>query len=120
MAHGTFTMKFMEELITKSPNGYYLIDVRPPEYYAEGHIPGAINISMLEAKPSGEDAGQIMADALKAQGVAKDDNVYIYCQDRQLAAEADALISNEGFTHTYLFESCYPEWASDPTHPVER
>lgn len=119
MAYGTVDMKFMEDLITKDANEYHLIDVRPPEYYAEGRIPGAHNVSMLEAKQSGGDAAQIMADAIEALGIAKDDDVYIYCQDGQLAAEADALISSKGFTHTYLFESCFPEWAEDPAHPIE-
>lgn len=120
MAYGKVNTKFLEELIKQDAKEYHLIDVRPPEYYAEGHIPGAVNVSMLEAKQSGGDAAQIMADALESMGIAKDDPVYIYCQDGRLAAEADALISSKGFTHTYLYESCFPEWAEDPSHPIEK
>lgn len=119
MAYGKVDTKILENLDAAGKE-YHLIDVRPSEYYAQGRIPGALNVSLLEAKEAGGDAAQTMADAVAAFGIKPDDKIIIYCQDGRLAAEADALLVSKGYTQTYLYDSCYPEWAADPNHPIEK
>lgn len=41
-------------------NGTPLIDVRPPEMYAEGHIPGAINIPLADIATADVKPGSYM------------------------------------------------------------
>lgn len=74
------------------------LDVRPPEEFAAGHLPGAINIPLNE---------------LEAHlGSLPDDQVIIaYCRGPYcvLAYEAVALLRSKGFTAQRL-EAGYPEW----------
>lgn len=38
----------VQELITRHGEGAYVLDVREPHEYAEGHVPGAVLIPMAE------------------------------------------------------------------------
>ena len=50
-------------------SGYLLVDVRTPEEFATGHIPGAENIEYTG-----------IVAAFEARGVPKDQTVYLYCR----------------------------------------
>lgn len=71
-----------------------IVDVRNPDEYASGHIPGAININVL-----GED---FVSNVEKA--VAKDENLALYCKSGKRSAQAhedlkgiyDSIIELEG------------------------
>jgi len=80
-----------DELIT-------VIDVRPPQEYAAGHVPGAINIPLaeLEAHLNEFDPGQ---------------EIVAYCRGPHcvLAFDAVAILRNKGMKARRL-EDGYPEW----------
>lgn len=61
-----------------------VVDVRPPEAYARGHIPGAVNLDIYKLKLSSSDPAAIaafdaaMAQALGALGLQPGDRVVFY------------------------------------------
>ncbi|PCI59140.1 MAG: sulfurtransferase [Gammaproteobacteria bacterium] len=64
-----------------------LLDVRTPQEYAAGHVPGAINISHTEIKAN-------LAKLLPH----KNDTVIVYCRSGHRAGIAAEILANNGFT----------------------
>lgn len=76
-----------------------LLDVRTKEEFAEGHIPGAINISHDQL--------------IKRLAEIGDDRrlpVVVYCQSGRRAALAEAELEKAGFGHVYHLSGDYPGW----------
>lgn len=76
-----------------------LLDVRTPEEFKEGHLPGARNIDFLS-----DDFQQ------KIEELPKDQAVYLYCRSGNRSAKAASLLSEMGFPNTYDVEGGYLEW----------
>lgn len=87
------------ELLERSRLGLItVLDVRPPEEYAAGHLPGAINITLAELEQQ--------LDRLPV-----DKEVIAYCRGPYcvLSFEAVARLRERGFQARRL-EQGYPEW----------
>lgn len=87
------------ELLNRARDGLVtVIDVRPPEEYAAGHLPGAINIPLAELEKH-------LAD------LPRDAEVVAYCRGPYcvLAYEAVARLRDKGYTARRL-EDGFPEW----------
>lgn len=67
--------------------GGLLLDVRTPEEFAEGHLPGAVNIPVeeLEAK-------------LASVPAKKDQPVVLYCRSGRRSETARKILEKAGFT----------------------
>ena len=94
-----------------------LIDVRDPERYEAGHLPGA------ESVPSGESArnahGQAYAEAIEAAGASPENRVILVCgQGNRSARTADALRNEHGFTNVASIIGGAKLW-SDLGYPIE-
>lgn len=76
-----------------------LVDVRTPEEYAGGHIPGAINISF-----SSEQFGTLI------NALPKGKSVYLYCLSGARSASAAAVFGEKGFTRIYDLEGGLLAW----------
>ena len=61
-----------------------LIDVREPDEYASGHIPGSVNI------PVGKIGGADITD--------KDAQIYVYCASGMRSKMAAKILKDNGFT----------------------
>jgi len=95
------------DLLERAKKGLVtVLDVRPPEEYAAGHLPGAVNI------PLGELQRQL-------DRLSKDQEIVAYCRGPYcvLAYEAVAQLRAKGFTARRL-ENGYPEWKAGGL-PVE-
>jgi len=66
---------------------YILLDVRTPEEYAEGHIPGAVNLP-------NEEIGDARPDALPDL----DATVLVYCRSGRRSKEAAGKLARLGYT----------------------
>lgn len=88
-----------EELLQRSRDGLVtVLDVRPPEEYQTGHIPGAVNMPVEEIE--------------KRLGILpKDQEIIAYCRGSYcvFAFEAVAALRKNGFDARRLEEG-YPEW----------
>ncbi|MHB9022106.1 MAG: ArsR/SmtB family transcription factor [Halothiobacillus sp.] len=96
-----------EELLARARSGLVtVLDVRPPEEYAAGHVPGAVNIS----------AGQLRE---KIATLDPSREVIAYCRGPYctFSFEAVALLRAEGFSARRL-EAGFPEW-KQAGHPIE-
>lgn len=69
-----------------------LLDVRTPEEFAEGHIPGAENINVM--------SGNFLAKA--EQTLDKSEPVAVYCRSGKRSAEAASILSKNGYKVTNL------------------
>ncbi len=92
-----------EELLERARDGLVtVLDVRPAEEYAAGHVPGAINIPLQE-----------LEQRLDELGEANDKNheIVAYCRGPHcvLAFDAVARLREKGMKARRL-EDGYPEW----------
>ncbi len=76
----------------QSESDYIILDVRTPEEYAEGHIPGAVNIP-------NEDIG---ADEI-AELPDKDRLMLVYCRSGRRSKEASSKLVSLGYTNIVEF-----------------
>jgi rhodanese-related sulfurtransferase len=87
------------ELLERVRDGLVtVLDVRPPEEYAAGHVPGAVNIPLAELEEHLDELEQ-------------EHEVIAYCRGPHciLAFDAVARLRAKGFTARRL-EDGYPEW----------
>lgn len=88
-----------QELLTRARDGLVtVLDVRPPEEYAAGHLPGAINVPLSDLEKH-------------LATLPKDNEVVAYCRGPYcvLAYEAVARLRARGYAARRL-ESGFPEW----------
>jgi phage shock protein E len=84
-----------------------VLDVRSPEEFAEGHIPGSLNIPHEEV-------------ARKANELKKYDTVYIHCRSGGRAQIAAAELEKHGVKNLVcVVGSGMPDWIA-AGYPVER
>jgi rhodanese-related sulfurtransferase len=76
----------------KDEKNYIILDVRRPDEYAEGHIPGAINVP-------NEDIGT--SDI--AELPDKSQLILVYCRSGRRSKEAAAKLVNLGYTNIVEF-----------------
>jgi rhodanese-related sulfurtransferase len=69
--------------------GARLLDVRSPDEYAGGHLPGAINIPVQEL------------DRRLAEAGPRDGELILYCRSGHRSARAAAILREHGFTKVH-------------------
>lgn len=90
-----------DELLARARDGHVtVIDVRPPEEYAAGHLPGAVNIPLAE-----------LEQRLAELGQDKEQEIVAYCRGPHcvLAFDAVARLREQGLNARRLQDG-YPEW----------
>jgi rhodanese-related sulfurtransferase/DNA-binding transcriptional ArsR family regulator len=96
------------ELLERARKGIVtVLDVRPPEEFASGHVPGAVNVPLKEL-------------ARRLKELPQDQEVVAYCRGPHcvLAFEAVAQLREKGFQARRL-EDGFPEWR-EAGLPVEK
>jgi len=83
----------------------YVLDVRSPEEYASGHVPGAVNI------PYDQVASRIAE-------VPKDKDVLLYCKSGRRAGIAAGVLAGQGYTRLQHLEGDIVAWV-EKGRPVE-
>ena len=76
-----------------------LLDVRTAEEYREGHIPGSININVLD------DQFETVADSLLQKGRP----VALYCRSGKRSKKAAKLLSQKGY-EVYELQTGFQGW----------
>lgn len=93
-----------EELLARARDGLVtVLDVRPPEEFAAGHVPGAVNIPLQELEQRLEELGR--------NGAGQDQEIVAYCRGPHcvLAFDAVARLRKKGINARRL-EDGFPEW----------
>jgi len=89
----------------KGDESTYVLDVRSPEEYASGHVPGAVNI------PYDQVASRIAE-------VPKDKDVVLYCKSGRRAGIAAEVLAGQGYERLQHLEGDIVAWV-DKGRPVE-
>jgi len=100
------------ELLERARDGLVtVLDVRPPEEYAAGHVPGAVNIPLQELEQRLEELGNQKGENRE---------IVAYCRGPHcvLAFDAVARLREKGLNARRL-EDGYPEWKTAGL-PVEK
>lgn len=91
--------------LAKRPDAPLLIDVRTPEEYAEGHLPGAILIPHDQIKSRLDEIG-------------RDRWVLVYCRSGKRASAAQSVLEEAGIEVRQV-EGSWMRWQAEG-RPVER
>ena len=88
------------------PDHLFVLDVRTPQEYAEGHVPGAVNVPYDQL-------------ASRLAEVPKDKDVVLYCKSGRRAGIAADVLAANGYTRLSHLEGDMPAWAAKG-HAVEK
>ena len=86
-----------------------LVDVRTPEEYAEGHIPGSINIDV-----KAEERFPILVDSL----LNPNQKVAVYCRSGRRSRNAAKILTDKGFK-VYNLDKGILNWKEKGREVVE-
>jgi rhodanese-related sulfurtransferase len=77
-----------------------VLDVRTQQEYAEGHLPGAVNIDVLDS-----------ANFVKQiQTLKKRKQYVVYCRSGKRSLKASEILINNKFKHIYNMEGGIQSW----------
>ena len=85
-----------------------ILDVRSPEEFAEGHVPGARNVPY-----------DALADRLGELAIAPSTEVVAYCQSGRRAGIAERVLRDAGFTNVHDLSGHWQGWRAAGL-PVEK
>jgi rhodanese-related sulfurtransferase len=83
----------------------FVLDVRTPEEYVTGHVPGAVNIPHEQV-------------AARLAEVPKDKDVVLYCRSGRRAAMAAEVLAANGYSRLKYLQGDMPAWVAQG-RPVE-
>lgn len=98
--------KTVVERLAWGDQSLVLLDVRTPAEYAEGHVPGAINIPHTEIASR---TGELSA--------ARDRDLVVYCRSGVRTEQALASLREAGFKRLFHLKGDYTRW-SEEERPV--
>ena len=87
----SITMEDAKEIFQEKGD-YLIVDVRRADEFAEGHIPGAINI-----------ANEDIVSSEPAELPDKDQVIYVYCRSGNRSKQASAKLAAMGYTNIVEF-----------------
>lgn len=93
-----------KEQLSKAENGV-VIDVRTPSEIAEGYIPNALHMNIM-------DAGSFMQ---QAEQLDKDKAYFVYCKSGGRSAQACMIMESLGFKNTNNLLGGFSEWNGETT-----
>jgi rhodanese-related sulfurtransferase len=96
----------MEEYrkVVENPGGTLIVDVREPQEYAAGHVPGAINI------PRGVIEFKIWSHVGYPANTQMDQPIVLQCQSGNRASLAAQSLADLGFTHINAVVMSLDDW----------
>jgi phage shock protein E len=92
----------------KHDSSLVILDVRTPEEFAEGHVPGAVNIPHDK-----------LADRIGELMGAQKKEVVLYCRSGRRAALAAETLTLHGFDKLLHLEGDMQKW-SEAQRPIEK
>ena len=102
----TIEPKALGERIAWADQSLLVLDVRTPEEYAAGHLPGAVNIPH-------DELGSRMAEL----SGARERDIVVYCRTGKRTAKALEVLGQAGFTRLFHLKGDYTRW-SEEKRPV--
>lgn len=78
--------------IFKTPGDYIILDVRRADEFADGHIPGAMNV-----------ANESIVDKEPVELPDKQQAIYVYCRSGNRSKQASEKLAKMGYTNIIEF-----------------
>jgi thiosulfate/3-mercaptopyruvate sulfurtransferase len=98
-----------------------ILDVRSAEEFAEGHIPGAVNVDYRLNRAATEPSFWLPQDELRAMyeraGVTPGKRVIVYCRTGARGSVTDFTLRLIGYDNVTLYSAGWEEWEQDPETP---
>ena len=94
--------KALVERIAWADSSLVVLDVRTPAEYAEGHVPGAINIPHTE-----------LGARIAELAGAREKDIVVYCKSGVRAEEALGVLGKAGFKRLYHLKGDYTRWSEE-------
>ena len=91
------TPQQVREMQAQKSAALYVLDVRTPEEFASGHVPGAVNIPYDQV-------------ASRLAEIPKDKEVVLYCRSGRRAGLAAAELEKAGYADLQLMQGDMPAW----------
>ena len=91
---------------SRHPDHLFVLDVRTPQEYAEGNVPGAVNVPYDQL-------------ASRLAEVPKDKDVVLYCKSGRRAGIAADVLAANGYMRLSHLEGDMPAWI-EKGRPVEK
>lgn len=88
----------------------FILDVRTPQEYAAGHVPGAINIAHTSV------ASKIKTETLQE---LKNETIVIYCKSGRRASMAEQTLASAGFKKLLHLDGDMDGWQKG-NYPIEK
>ncbi|WP_462249909.1 rhodanese-like domain-containing protein [Ekhidna sp.] len=88
-----------EKLIELQDNGVKVVDVRTAKEFAQGHIPGAINIDFYASD---------FVERMKT--FKNDESIIIHCEVGGRSGKASKILEKESFSKIYDYTGGYKDW----------
>lgn len=92
----------------QADESFVIIDVRTPAEFAQGHVPGAVNIPVDQ-----------LDKRLSELQSAKHKDVVLYCRSGKRAGQAAEVLRANGFGKLLHLAGDMPKWEADKL-PVEK
>lgn len=94
--------KALGERIAWADQALFVLDVRTPEEYAAGHLPGAVNIPHDQ-----------LAARLGELSAARERDIVVYCRTGRRSAEALGVLDDAGFARLFHLKGDYTRWTEE-------
>lgn len=91
------TPQQLREMQAQKSAALYVLDVRSPEEFASGHVPGAVNIPYDQV-------------ASRLAEIPKDKELVLYCRSGRRAGLAAAELEKAGYEDLKLMQGDMPGW----------
>jgi len=98
----TIEPQVLNERIAWSDRSLVVLDVRTPEEFSAGHVPGAINIPHTE-----------LAERIAELQGARDSDIVVYCRTGRRTDEALGVLQKSGFTRLLHLQGDYTRWSEE-------
>lgn len=96
----SITMEEAKEIF-ETPGEYIIVDVRRADEFAQGHIPGAINID-----------NEDIVDTEPAELPDKEQMIYVYCRSGNRSKQAAQKLASMGYSNVIEFGGII-DWTGD-------
>ena len=93
-----------------------IVDTRSPEEFAEGHIPGAVNLDWLELvddESRGLREDSELETVLSERGITRDRRVVLYCNTARRISHTYVALAALGYENVDFYEGSLTEWTAE-------
>lgn len=102
-----------DQLKSESPPLY--LDVRTPSEFADGHVPGAVNVPVMLSGVSNPE----FLDSVRST-IQPDTSLIVGCKSGKRSTMAINILKEDGFSNMQEVDGGFDAWLTDSNLPVEK